>query len=134
MKKIILLTSLVFLFISFSCNTQKTEKPIEVITETLYPTFGKEDETDTSHSKILSERFGIDFSFVKINNLDSGYCVFTDNENISTELKVGEHFIALISSDRTKRIQVLYKSYQPNKRTPIAGGVVMEYTIFNRNK
>ena len=70
---------------------------------------------------------------MKINNLDLGYCVFTDNENISTELKVGEHFIALISSDRTKRIQVLYKSYHPNKRTPTAGAVVMEYSIFNRN-
>ena len=106
MKKTILLFALFFLCFTFSCTAQKIEKPIEVITGTLYPTFGKEDETDTSHSKILSERFGIDFSFVKINNLDLGYCVFTDNENISTELKIGERFMALISSDRTKRIQI----------------------------
>lgn len=125
---------LLLLSVSFSCIAQKAEKPLEVITETLYPTFGKEDEIDVSHSKILSERYGIDFSFVKINNLDLGYCVFTDNENISMELKVGERFIALISKDRTKRIQVLYKSYQPNKKTPIAGAVVMEYSIYNRKK
>lgn len=134
MKKTILLVALLFMCFTFSCTAQKTEKPIEVIAETLYPTFGKEDEMDFSHSKILSERYGIDFSFVKINNLDLGYCVFTDNENISTELKVGEYFIALISSDRTKRIQILYKFYQPNKKTPIAGAAVMEYTIFNINK
>lgn len=115
----------------------QSQKIIEEFKSTLFPAVGKESNYDISYSTILKEKYNIDFMASKVNELDSGDCVFNttiNGESLTAQLEINQEFPYEVTDQNKKYIaKITYDKYIPNTKDRNASSVVIKVIIYSND-
>lgn len=132
--------SVLFLLIAGMGFGQKStnEKPVVVFEEILRPSTGLDsnDFAADSQSDILKLKYDIVFHCSKVNNLQTGSCVFSvnmDNDVQSAYLDVGESFPSILSKDKKYLIVPKYIQYKPIPNRPNYAKIKVKFSVFKNH-